>query len=141
MSDRCFLCHGPDSKTRKAGLRLDTKEGAYSSLKTDKGYAIVPGKSHKSKLLERIYSLDKDFRMPPPESKLFISEYEKALIKKWVDQGAVYKEHWSFIPPTKPKLPQHINNGWISNEIDNFILEKIRKLTFANFVELFLTCV
>ena len=125
LSDRCFVCHGPDAKTRQADLRLDNKEGIYSVLKNDGVASILPGKSKKSKIVERISSLDADFKMPPPESKLSISEYEKALIKKWIDQGAEYKKHWSFISPQKPDLPELNDYGWVTNEIDYFILEKI----------------
>ena len=125
LSDRCFVCHGPDAKTRQADLRLDNKEGIYSVLKNDGVASILPGKSKKSKIVERISSLDADFKMPPPESKLSISEYEKALIKKWIDQGAKYKKHWSFISPQKPELPELNDYGWVTNEIDYFILEKI----------------
>ena len=50
LSDKCFNCHGPDPRKRKAGLRLDTKDGAFAKLKSD-GHAIVPGNLDESELV------------------------------------------------------------------------------------------
>ncbi len=98
LVQNCYLCHGPDPSGRKADLRLDTYEGATAALK-EGGYAIVPGKPSKSKLIHRIYHDQEDQIMPPPESNYKLTEREKALLEKWIDQGAEWKEHWAFIPP------------------------------------------
>ena len=99
----CYLCHGPDPSGRKADLRLDTYEGATASLK-EGGHAIVPGKPSKSQLVNRIYHEEEDQVMPPPESNYKLTEREKALLEKWIDQGAEWKDHWAFIEP-KTSIP------------------------------------
>ena len=98
LVQNCYLCHGPDPSGRKADLRLDTYEGATALLK-EGGHAIVPGKPSSSQLIYRINSEEEDQVMPPPESNYKLSEREKALLEKWIDQGAEWKEHWAFIKP------------------------------------------
>ena len=98
LVQNCYLCHGPDPSGRKADLRLDIFEGATATLK-EGGHAIVPGKPSKSKLVYRIYHDEEDQVMPPPESNYKLTDREKALLEKWIDQGAEWKEHWAFIPP------------------------------------------
>ena len=127
LSDRCFACHGPDQNKREAGLRLDIADSAFSALGEYRDhYAVVPGKPHKSLVVERIMSKDPKFMMPPPESNLKLSEYETALITRWIEQGAEYKPHWSFIKPEKPEVPVAGNEGWAINEIDHFVLAKMK---------------
>jgi len=125
LSDRCFSCHGPDERSRKAGLRLDLEETAFASLSSGKGKVIHPNNPSKSEIIKRIKSADPDYHMPPPESNLNITNYEIALIEKWIDQGAQWKNHWSFIPPEKAKIPKNHTDIWTNmNEIDHFILKK-----------------
>ena len=130
ISDRCYKCHGPDNNAREAELRLDLEEEAFSKLR-EGGHAFVRGNFKKSITWQRITSDDPDFHMPPPESKLSLTPKEKALITKWIQQGAEWKEHWAFIPPGKPSVPS-VNSGEIAkveentiNPIDNFILQKV----------------
>ena len=125
ISDRCFACHGPDNNKREAKLRLDTKEGAFDSLKEGEGYAIIPGDLKKSVVYQRIMSDDPEFMMPPPESNLTLSESEKQIIAKWIEQGAEWKSHWSFIAPQKSPLPEVKQKDWVRNPIDNFVLAKM----------------
>src|SRR5215510_16265350 len=87
LSDRCFKCHGPDEKARKAKLRLDTKEGAFKAL-DDGMFVIKPGDTKHSELVRRITTRDPDDRMPPPDSKLSLNADEIALLRRWVEQGA-----------------------------------------------------
>ena len=128
LSDRCYLCHGPDEGTREAGLRLDTKEGAYAAIgeHLDR-YAIVPGDIEASRLVYKINTQDPEQVMPPPSSNLSLSEYEKQILTKWIEQGAVWKDHWSFIPPVKKDLPNVSDTNWPSNSIDYFILKKLEE--------------
>ncbi|WP_242116979.1 PSD1 and planctomycete cytochrome C domain-containing protein [Aestuariivivens sediminicola] len=128
LSDRCYLCHGPDEGTREAGLRLDTKEGAYAAIgeHLDR-YAIVPGDIEASRLVYKINTQDPEQVMPPPSSNLSLSEYEKQILTKWIEQGAVWKDHWSFIPPEKKDLPNVSDTNWPSNGIDYFILKKLEE--------------
>lgn len=125
LSDNCFLCHGPDAGTREAGLRFDTKEGAFAALGELKDhYAIVPGNTEESKLVYRVTNKDPKVRMPPADSNLSLSEYEKKVLVKWIEQDAKWESHWSFIPPVKPDVPDIINIDWANNEIDHFIARK-----------------
>ncbi|MDU8886021.1 PSD1 and planctomycete cytochrome C domain-containing protein [Yeosuana sp. MJ-SS3] len=128
LSDRCYSCHGPDENVREAGLRLDTKEGAYAAIgeHLDK-YAIVPGNTQLSQLVFRINSVDDEKRMPPVTSNLVLTEYEKQLLTKWVEQGAVWKDHWAFVPPVKKDLPRISNPELANNEIDYFIVKKLEE--------------
>ena len=128
LSDRCFTCHGPDEKARKGNLRLDLQETAFALMDTaTQRFAIVPGSVSKSHLIDRIVSDDQDYMMPPPESNLSLSGYEVELLKKWIDQGAEWKSHWSFTAPEKSDLPKVSNTDWPQNEIDYFVLDKLKE--------------
>ncbi len=126
LSDRCFKCHGPDANQRKANLRLDTPEGAFAALKDNpKAHVIVPGNPDQSEVFLRISTSDTSQLMPPPKSNLSLNENEITFIKKWIEQGAKYKPHWAFIPPTQKEIPAVKNEDWPVNEIDYFVLNKI----------------
>ena len=132
LSDRCFACHGPDKNNQEAGLRLDIAEAAYAPVGEEKDhYAIVPGNLTKSKLFHRITSDDPEVVMPPPKSNLSLSEVEVALLTRWIEEGAEYKPHWSFIPPATPELPQVKNESWAQNPIDNFVLARLERDSLA----------
>lgn len=136
LSDRCFKCHGPDVKTREAGLRFDTQEGAFAALGDKKDHhAIVAGDASKSTLIYRIYSDDPEDVMPPPESNLTLSDYERAILKKWVEQGAEWKTHWAYLPLEKPSLPVVQQEDWVRNEIDRFILARLEQEGLSPSVE------
>lgn len=127
LSDRCFICHGPDKNAVEGDLSLHSAEEAYRALGELKDHAaIVPGNAAQSSLVERIFSDDPNLIMPPPESNLVLEDFEKAILEKWIAQGAEYKTHWAFIPPTPQAVPE--NDGakvWGNNEIDAFILNKL----------------
>ncbi|TKK69212.1 DUF1553 domain-containing protein [Ilyomonas limi] len=127
LSDKCFICHGPDANKRKADLRLDMAASAYAPLKDDKNaFAIVPGKPEQSEVYKRIISTDPSYQMPAPESHLgLLSETEVAIIKKWIEQGAKYERHWAFTSPKKSPVPTVKDTGWAKNEIDHFVLAKL----------------
>ncbi|MBT7216693.1 MAG: DUF1553 domain-containing protein [Verrucomicrobia bacterium] len=116
LSDKCFACHGFDAKTREAGLRLDTEEGAYS-LK-DGVQAIKPGALQESEVWHRITHDDEDELMPPPESNKSLTEGEKEVLKRWIEEGAKYQPHWAFVPPKK-RAPPVVSGA--RNPIDQFI--------------------
>ncbi len=113
LSDACFQCHGPDSGSRMAGLRLDTREGAFARV-------IVPGKPAESPLYQRITQPNAALRMPPLASHKVLSEAQKTTLKTWIEQGAPWKEHWAFRTPLKAAIPagQH--------PIDYFVRAKLR---------------
>src|SRR5829696_6619860 len=124
LSENCFACHGPDEAKRKAGLRLDVKAEALKKLKSG-DFAIVAGDVAKSTIVGRITSSDEDEHMPPAKTGKTLSAQQVELIKRWVEQGAQWKEHWSFIPATRPAVPVVKNTKWGRNEIDRFILARL----------------
>jgi hypothetical protein len=126
LSDRCYACHGPDKTKIEAGLSLSNPDAAFVALGDELDhYAIVPGDLEASTLLDRIISKDEAFIMPPPESNLTLNDYERAVLKKWIQQGANYEDHWSFQPISDPELPAVVQEDFVSNGIDQFILAKI----------------
>ena len=128
LSDKCFICHGPDKAKVKAGLQLHLPEFAFSELEgSPRKFAIIPGNLKQSQLVHRIISDDPDVVMPEPESHLTLSDHEKALLIKWIDEGAEYNEHWAFLPPKWPKIPQVKLKEKVANPIDNFILAKLEE--------------
>ncbi len=123
LSDKCFHCHGPDKNTREAGLRLDTFEGA-----TEDG-AVKPGKAALSEIIARIESADHDEVMPPPKSKLpKVTTEELAVLKRWIDEGAAYEAHWSYVPLDQDSLPARTGSGWIDELVAKSLAERGLKL-------------
>jgi hypothetical protein len=120
LVDRCFRCHGSDGARRKAGLRLDRRPDALAEH--DGRRAIVPGDTGQSELVFRIEADDDDVRMPPPGSGLVLEPRERALLRRWIEQGAEYQPHWAFLPPRRPRLPDVGRSGWPRNPIDRFVL-------------------
>lgn len=126
LSENCFACHGPDAMAREADLRLDIEEEAFLPLgENGDRYAIVRGRPQQSELYKRIISDDPDYKMPSPTSNLSLTDREVALLRRWIEQGAEYKPHWSFIPPAKSGLPEVMNTTWPESDIDYFVLEKL----------------
>lgn len=125
LSDRCFACHGPDKNKQKADLRLDMADAAYDKECKSGLKAIVKGNPVQSDLVHRILSEDPEYVMPEPSTHLTLSAEEKATLIKWIEQGAEYKPHWSFVAPAKPAIPEVKNTAWIKNDIDRFILRKL----------------
>ena len=147
LSDNCFACHGPDEKTRQAGLRLDVAEQAATKLSSGKT-ALVAGKLSESELVRRIVTDDPNERMPTADSGKHLTVAQIALLKRWVEQGAEYQGHWSFVTPKRPEIPPvgwallpvvssqaeggtgksaHPTNRveWPLNPIDNFVQAKL----------------
>ena len=119
LASKCFVCHGPDEKERKAELRLDVSDEAVPSV-------IKPEDAEHSEVVVRITSTDPDTRMPPTGSKKpVITPDEVKLIRQWIDQGAVYDAHWSYVKPTRPAVPAVAKKEWPINPIDNFILSQL----------------
>ena len=119
LSENCFACHGPDSASRKAGLRLDRRDEAI------KAKAIVPGSPGGSALVSRIHAADPMEQMPPPATKKKLTQQQREILSRWIAAGAEYQPHWSLIPPKKPALPEVKNNAWVRNPIDRFILARL----------------
>ncbi|MBD3672827.1 MAG: DUF1553 domain-containing protein [Planctomycetaceae bacterium] len=123
LSDRCYTCHGPDSASREADLRLDVRESATSNSDAP---AIVPGKPAASELLKRVRSRDEFTQMPPPDSgKEPLSDQQIKLLEQWIEEGAEYEDHWAFIPPQKSDIPAVQHSERVRNPIDAFVLRKL----------------
>ena len=126
LSDKCFICHGPDKAKVEAGLQLHLPDLAYAELPESPGkYAIGPGNVSKSEFVKRILSDDDNLVMPEPSSHHSLTAREKALLVKWIEDGAEYKEHWAFIPPMAQKVPEVSLSERVINPIDNFVLAKL----------------
>ncbi len=121
LAENCFACHGPDSASRKADLRLDQRDQA---IKTE---AIVPGNAETSELIRRIDASDASELMPPPATKKTLTKAQKDLLRRWVQEGAEYQPHWSFLAPTRPQPPAVKNQAWVKNSIDQFVLAKLEE--------------
>jgi hypothetical protein len=124
LSDKCFHCHGPDEKARKAKLRLDTPEGAFQANAKGK-VAIVRGKSTESELFRRLVTSDADDLMPPPESNRTLTLKQKEQIRDWIDSGAKWERHWAFQPIVRPQVPMPKDSAWARGPIDRFVLAKL----------------
>ena len=126
LSDKCYTCHGPDDKARKANLRLDTENGFYKALEDNPNHFVIDKNNLvESEILKRISSKNSIYKMPPPESNLDLSDREKKILKKWVLQGGKWDKHWAYIKPELPIVPEVKNISWTTNEIDYFILRKL----------------
>ncbi len=121
FSNTCFKCHGPDSNTREAGLRLDSEHNVFEEAEV-----VVAGQPAASELFQRLVSDDADLLMPPPESGRSLTPQQIELIRKWIEQGAQWGPHWSFVPPTSPPIPD-LNSDWPRNGIDHFVLNQLQQ--------------
>jgi hypothetical protein len=125
LADACFACHGPDEGTRKAGLRLDTREGALAALKSG-GRAIVPGDPDESELVFRVEADDPTVVMPPPDSHKTITEAQRETLRRWIEQGAPWASHWAFEVPRRPEVPTAVPDmSWVRTPIDAFVLARL----------------
>jgi cytochrome c553 len=116
LSDRCFTCHGPDEAGRRAGLRLDVRQEAI-----DYG-AILPGEPDESLMIERVAAEDADMRMPPVSSnRKPLTADEVDVLRRWIQAGAKYDLHWSYVVPRRPALPEGVDAPWLQNPIDRFV--------------------
>jgi hypothetical protein len=126
LAEACFHCHGPDSVTRKADLRLDTEAGFFGK---DGGAeaAVIPGKPQESSLYDRLITDNPDDIMPPPDSHKELKPEQIEIVRRWIAEGAKWQPHWSFVKPEKPAEPEVSKADWTANPIDRFILAGLDK--------------
>ncbi len=129
LSENCFACHGFDAKQRKADLRLDISASAFAER--DGSFPIKPGDLAKSEVWQRITSDDPAEIMPPPSTKKVLTAEQKATIRQWIEQGAVYQKHWAFEAPIAPVMPDVKQPNWVRNPVDRFILARLEKEKLA----------
>src|SRR5262252_9596449 len=130
LSENCYPCHGPDPGARKAGLRLDRGEFPFLPHEKDGekyGPAIISGVPEKSPLVWRIETKNAKDRMPPPEAHKTLSAEQIAFLRRWIKEGAQYEEHWAFIAPTRPEVPEVADRQWVRSAIDNFVVARLAK--------------
>lgn len=129
LSDRCFTCHGPDDAKREGDLRLDTSAGDLSPFSQRDGYYVIkPGDPDASEFWKRLSTDEPALQMPPPDSeKKPLTDAQKELIRRWIQQGAAFDKFWSFEPPRPQTLPLLKNKDWSSSRIDQFVLETLEK--------------
>jgi mono/diheme cytochrome c family protein len=125
LAANCFGCHGLDAGQRKADLRLDTPEGAFTTR--DGMTPIKPGDLAGSEVWQRITSDDAELVMPPPASKKTLTAAEKERIRRWIEAGAPFQKHWSFEPVTRRAVPAVRNEAWPTNSVDRFILSRLER--------------
>jgi hypothetical protein len=118
LSDKCFFCHGPDPNHREADLRLDVEVSAHD-------WVIEAGEAEESELWRRITSDDPEVQMPPPDSGKALSPEQIRTLRQWINEGARYEDHWSFVAPTRSQLPKPNRDDWVRNPIDAFILSRL----------------
>lgn len=125
LSDTCYHCHGPDKENQQAELRLDLRSSLYQ---VHDGVAlVVPGNTAKSLLFQRITAKDPTERMPPEDAQVKLSDTQIELIRTWIEEGAVWKDHWAFEDPVKSELPKTSNHPWVANTIDAFVLARLQE--------------
>ncbi len=122
LAEHCFACHGTDSGSRKADLRLDQRESAIDSG------AISDGDPEASEIIARVESADEATVMPPRSTNKPLTQSQKNLLRRWIAAGAPYEPHWAFIKPEKkpaPEIDDPAHKHWARNDIDRFVLEKL----------------
>ncbi len=124
LSDKCYSCHGPDPRDRKAKLRLDTREGLFAERPSG-DRPVVPGDLESSLIAERISSDDPTLHMPPPTFGRPLEPAEVEQIKRWIAQGAKWRPHWAFSPPDAERPPATRRQGWVRNAIDEFVIARL----------------
>lgn len=133
LSNNCLLCHGPDPEGVQAGLRLDSRDAA--TIELDSGMtAVVPGKPAESELIARILSDDEDLRMPPTDHGAALTPEQVDILKRWIEQGAPYAVHWSYMKPQRPAPPASgtpSHAAWCRNPIDQFVLQQLEQRRLA----------
>lgn len=127
LAENCFACHGFDKAKREAGLRLDSALGVSAVLESG-ARAIIPGKVDQSVFIERIFTSDADLLMPPKETGKQLTTAQRKTLRRWVEQGAHYEAHWSFIPPQRKEPP--VMKG-TKHSIDRFILTRLMNENIA----------
>jgi hypothetical protein len=125
LSENCSACHGFDANKRQAGLRLDVPEGPFKKLPSGRT-AIVPGNPAASSLMERV-TAQNALKMPPESSGKKLTAAQIVTLRAWIQQGAKWAKHWSFVTPKRPAVPAVKNTSWPLNPIDNFILARLEK--------------
>ncbi len=123
LADNCFQCHGPDESTRQVRLRLDTEEGAFAERPN--GHPIVRSDAGASLVIQRITHADSRLRMPPPDTNKILNDQQIDILRRWIDEGASWDQHWAFEPVARPPLPAVADTAWARSPLDRFVLSRL----------------
>ncbi|MFO0950026.1 MAG: DUF1553 domain-containing protein [Isosphaeraceae bacterium] len=126
LARHCFACHGQDPAHREAGLRLDRRDDAVKELKSG-ATAVVAGSPDDSELIARVTEADESLRMPPKKTGERLSAAEVDVLRRWIQQGATYAEHWALVKPNPGPLPTVKNTAWPRNGIDYWVLARLEQ--------------
>ncbi len=126
LARHCFACHGPGNARPAGGLRLDVREEAVKRLRSG-DRAIVPGDHRASELYRRVVASAEDGRMPPEEKGKALGDAEVEVLRRWIDEGARYEQHWAYVPPQRPPVPAVRDSTWSRNPIDTFVLARLER--------------
>ena len=124
LAAACFTCHGPDENKREADLRLDVPEG-FAGLSTSDTPILKPHDPEQSELYRRLVQTDPAERMPPPDALHQLNATEINRIKKWIEEGGRWDEHWAFVSPRQPDWPSVDHHAWIRQPLDQFVLARL----------------
>lgn len=125
LAENCFHCHGPDANQRQADLRLDDRQHALADRPG--GRILAAGDPDNSELYRRVSASEPSLRMPPPESNKSLTSDQIQLLRRWIEQGARWDEHWAFVPPQRPEIPEVLDANWPRNAIDHFVLKRLEE--------------
>ena len=123
LAENCFQCHGPDVASRRAGLRLDTQEGALRARL--RGAAVVAADADASLLYQRVTHTDARRRMPPIGANKTLTDRQIEVLRQWIEDGASWDQHWSFASIEAPGAPRVASEGWIRQPLDRFVLSRL----------------
>ena len=129
LSNACFKCHGPDAAGNPSGLRLDVPEFARAPHRSKTGRittALVPGKPDASEVWRRLIAKDETTVMPPPNALHQLSDRDRTVIRRWIEQGAHYQPHWAYAAPIKQAIPDSRGGSSPSHPIDFFIRAELK---------------
>ena len=130
LSENCYQCHGPEEGARESSLRLDNKAGLFQ-LADGVSATVVPGNLAASHLYQRITSDDLDQRMPPVDSRWSLTNQQIDILGRWIEQGAIWEDHWSYIPPRRPAVPGVRDVAWPQGPIDRFVLQEMESYSMS----------
>ncbi|HEU4418157.1 MAG TPA: c-type cytochrome domain-containing protein, partial [Planctomycetota bacterium] len=125
LAQNCYRCHGPDDGKRKADMRLDQR--AFAFAEREGGAAFVAGKPEASQALVRVLSSDPEERMPPPEAGDALKPAQIEILRRWIETGAVWTEHWAFVKPERPAVPAVGDKSWPRSDVDRFVLARLER--------------
>ncbi len=127
LANHCYACHGPDAQSLQGELKLSDRDDALLPAKSGKR-AIVPGNATASELVRRILTADADEQMPPPEFKKPLTEAQRRTLMQWIEQGAEYMPHWSFVAPVKAPLPKVAAESIPQHPIDRYVRARLKAI-------------